>query len=142
MGYAVVLHCPPEFEGKTLLHFSHSTCRKQDGPDLEVSSLRTFSHLCTNVLCKLLREKTVLLQPDFFDFVGSSFFHLLHPFILPFQPPNTRWKRKKGQRGKRVMLLLDYFLLIRDVKFLGARLIFTLSISNFFLTDSSLHMTT
>jgi len=52
-------------------------------------------------------------------------------------------REKKGHRGRRslnkvrgqkgVTSSLDYFLMIRAVEFLGASLIFTVGISNFFL---------
>jgi hypothetical protein len=61
-------------------------------------------------------------------------FLISHFFTLrsPFQPPTTRQERKKDRGGKDT-LLLDYFLLIRGVKFLGASPIFTIRISKFFL---------
>lgn len=49
----------------------------------------------------------------------------------PFQSPNSGQERKKRERGKGAMLLLDYLLLIRGVELLGVSPIFIVRISNF-----------
>lgn len=79
------------------------------------------------------------------SFPTSSFFT---PFLPHFQPPNTRKERRKDREerdpwvksmvGKGVMLSLDYFLLIRDIKFVEASLIFAVRISNFFFVHDYL----
>jgi hypothetical protein len=76
---------------------------------------------------------------SFATFWVFSFFHS----FPSFQPHNIRGEREKdggkgkrslnkGRVGKEVTLLLDYFLLMRDIKFLGSSLI--LRISNFLLS--------
>lgn len=52
-------------------------------------------------------------------------------FLPPFLPSNTREERERIE-GKGAMLSLDYFLLVMGVEFLGASLMFTTRISNFF----------
>ena len=73
-------------------------------------------------------------------------------FFLPFNSltlDNREKKKKRVERkGKRslnkvsssrgAMLLLDYFLLIRGVRFLKASFIFTFRISNFLLANNYL----
>lgn len=69
-------------------------------------------------------------------FLGSFF---LPPFPTPFQPfiPLTLDRRGGGRdKEKRIMLSLDYFLLIGGGEFLGASLMFAIRISNFFLLSS------
>jgi hypothetical protein len=56
----------------------------------------------------------------------DSFIHLLPNFIPSFRPPQAG---EKGWRGKRVLILSDYFLLIRGIEFLEARLVFVVRIS-------------
>jgi hypothetical protein len=63
-------------------------------------------------------------------FVSSSFFHHSPPFFYPFNPL-TLDRRKRRIERKGVMLSLDHFLLIRDIEFFGASLIFTIRLSNF-----------
>ena len=53
---------------------------------------------------------------------------LLPPFQLQYLIGKKKNRRKKG-----ATFTLDYFLLIRVIEFLGASLIFTVRISNFFL---------
>jgi hypothetical protein len=58
----------------------------------------------------------------------------LPPFSTLSRNPLTLDKREKRIEGK-TMLLLNYFLLIRGFQFLGASLIFTVRISNFFFVQ-------
>ena len=70
-------------------------------------------------------------------------FVFLPPFSTLFPPFHllTLDRREKRAEGKGATLSLDYFLTVRDIKFLGAK--FDLHRQNIsFLVVSSLHMTT
>ena len=65
-------------------------------------------------------------------FVRFSFFLCFPPlFFSPFNPLALNRKKKRIER-KGAVLSLNYFLLTRGVEGLGAGMIFTVKISNFF----------
>ena len=62
---------------------------------------------------------------------GTLWVHSFSTIFLLFHQPNIRYVSKKGERGKRAALLLQYFLLIRDVQFKGNIYLFIIKTPNF-----------
>jgi hypothetical protein len=80
--------------------------------------------------------------------LSSTLLHNLFSSTLTLDKKEKEIERKekeflnKVRDQKGTTLLLDYFLLIRGIKFLGASLIFAVRITNFFFLSYSLCMTT
>lgn len=63
----------------------------------------------------------------------DSFFHYLS--LLLFYPSNSPTLGKRERRKEEARILLNYFPLTRDIEFIGANLIFAITISNFFFSS-------
>ena len=86
----------------------------------------------------------VLSSPDLFTTYNRLFFfcfvgYFFHPSTTPLLTPNapTLGKRERRLKGKCSIGIIRLLLLISNVEFLGASLIITIRIYNFFLLSLS-----